>query len=241
MRYEITDKKSFFGKNKFRGIKRSTSDLTQDWRQLLLVKNKFNLSIMKTMTQFLSGAFMLGCAQFSLAGPDCAPGTCSDTTVAVAGAKTECAEGGHCDKSATVAAGHERVQYVVKGLTCNGCSTEVKASLVKLEGATVQKVCHKSGTAVVDFDTTKLKKADVAAVLNQGDYSIAAERMTVSVEGMTCTSCTGKVTKALNAVDGVTVQTVCHKSGKAVVDVVDAKTNRAAVVKVITDKDYKAS
>ena len=123
----------------------------------------------------------------------------------------------------------------------NGCSTEVKASLVKLEGATVQKVCHKSGTAVVDFDTTKLKKADVAAVLNQGDYSIAAERMTVSVEGMTCTSCTGKVTKALNAVDGVTVQTVCHKSGKAVVDVVDAKTNRAAVVKVITDKGYKAS
>ena len=195
---------------------------------------------MKPITQILSGAFLLGCAQFSLAGADCAAGTCDKSAAATVATKTECSEGGHCDKAA-VAAGHERVQYVVKGLTCNGCSTEVKASLVKLEGATVQKVCHKSGTAVVDFDTTKLKKADVAAVINQGNYSIAAERVTVPVEGMTCTTCTGKVTKALNAIDGVTVKTVCQKSGKAVVDVDTAKSGRAAVVKAITENGYKAS
>lgn len=200
------------------------------------------------MTQFLSGAFLLGCAQVSFAGANCGDAACADKTTVAAKtvAKTECTEKGDCsDKaacdSATVAAGHERVQYVVKGMTCGGCTSAVTKSLEKVEGVTVKSVCHKSGTATVDFETAKVKKADVAAAINQGDFAITAERVSVPVKGMTCTSCTGKVTKALNAIEGVTVKTVCHKSGKAVVDVDTSKSNRAAVVKAITDNGYKAS
>ena len=156
--------------------------------------------------------------------------------------KGECSVAkGECDASkvAALAEGHERVEYVVSGLTCEGCTSAVTSSLEKVEGVTVQSVCHKSGTAVVDFDAAKASKADVAGAINQGEILVAAERVTVPVTGMTCGACSTKVTDALNAVDGVTVQTVCHKSGKAVVDVAE-KSNRDAVVKVITDAGYKA-
>lgn len=197
---------------------------------------------MKPITQILSGALLFSCVQLSLAGPDCPAGTCAESTavtVAATGEQGHCAAGA-CEADA-VAAGHERVQYVVSGMTCGGCSSAVTKSLAAVEGVTVKAVCHKSGTATVDFDIAKVKKAEVAAAISTGTIAITAERVTVPVEGMTCGSCTGKVAKVLNAIEGVTVQTVCHKSGKAVVDVAEGKSTRAAVVKAITDTGYKAS
>ena len=184
-------------------------------------------------------------------GSVCAKGEChGEKTVAVATASTAaagegsvCAKGEcHGDKAvAALAEGHERLQYVVTGMTCKGCTSAVAKSLKGIEGVTVQSLDHKTGIAVVDFDASKAKKAEVAGAINQGEILITAERVTVPVAGMTCGSCSNKVTEALNAVEGVTVQSVCHKSGKAVVDVVADKSDRAAVVKVITDAGYKAS
>ena len=194
---------------------------------------------MKSMMKYLSGAFVLGCAQVTLAGGSA---VCSSDKNCE---KAACEKSGCTDKAACaaskVADGQERVSYVVKGMTCGGCSSAITKSLEKVEGVSVVKVCHESGCAVVDYDPTKIKKVDVAAAINQGKFAITAERISVLVKGMTCTKCSAKVTTALNAIDGVTVKNVCHKSGKAVVDVDTSKSNRAAVVKAITVSGYKAS
>ncbi|BDS08992.1 hypothetical protein NT6N_40320 [Oceaniferula spumae] len=194
---------------------------------------------MKNIIQFMSGAFVLGCAQvaFAACAADCDCTKCSDKT---ATASTECASKGECSV-AKVAEGQERVTYVVKGMTCGGCSGAVTKKLEAIEGVTVQKVSHETGCAVVDYDPAKVKKSDVVAAISNGKFAVTAERITVPVSGMTCGSCSGKVTKALNAIDGVTVKSVCHESGKAVVDVETSKSNRAAVVKAITASGFKAS
>ncbi len=197
---------------------------------------------MKTITQFLSSAFILGCTQVSMAAADCGSEKCETSSAVALKAvvKSACADKANCEDAA-LAEGQERVQYLIKGMTCGSCSSAVTTSLKKIAGVTVQKVCHKSGIATIDFDAAKVKKANLIEAINQGDFTITAERVTVPVSGMTCTSCTGKVTKALNAIEGVTVKTVCHKSAKAVVDVVTSKSSRAAVVKAITASGYKVS
>ena len=42
---------------------------------------------------------------------------------------------------------------------------------------------------------------------------------TIYIEGMTCTHCTGRVEKALNAVEGVTVQRVSVDDKSALIEV----------------------
>lgn len=194
------------------------------------------------MIKYITGAFVLGCAQVVLAvcPADCSCAKCADATVATTKDKTACADKSEC-ATAVVAEGQERHYYVVKGMTCGGCSGAITKSLAKVEGVTVQKVCHKSGCAVVDYDPAKVKSADVQAAITTGKFAITAERFIVPVSGMTCTKCSGKITKALNAIDGVTVKSVNHESGKAIVDVDTSKSNRAEVVKVITASGFKAS
>jgi len=201
---------------------------------------------MKNMMKYITGAFVLGGAQVAMAvcPADCSSDKCADATAskdkAACAEKSKCAASGECDSS-KVAEGQERHTYVVKGMTCGGCSGAITKSLAKVEGVTVKKVCHESGCAVVDYDPAKVKAADVQAAITTGKFAITAERFTVPVSGMTCTKCSGKITKALGEIEGVTVKTVCHKSGKAVVDVDTSKSNRAAVVKAITASGFEAS
>ena len=212
------------------------------------------------MIKFLTGAILLGFAHVALAEAPadcerkkCATKCATKTKAACAEAcksgkcdaktKAACAEAckaGKCDATAKTCQGLERAYYVVSGMTCEGCSGAVTKKLAAIDGVTVKKVCHKSGCAVVNYDPKKVKKEAIAAAINQGKFKVTAERVNVSVKGMTCGKCSDKLTTALNGVDGVTVKGVCHKSGKAVVDIDCAKSCRTTVVKTITATGFKA-
>lgn len=195
---------------------------------------------MKTMIKFLTGAILLGFAPIALAEApaDCSRKKCATPT------KAGCAEACKSDKcddpAAKASQGLAKAHYMVSGMTCGGCSGAVSKKLAAIDGVTVKKVCHESGCAVVNYDPNKVRKEAIAAAINQGKFKVTGERVCVSVEGMTCGKCSKKLTTALNAVDGVTVKGVCHKSGKAVVDVDCAKSCRSTVVKTITATGFKA-
>ncbi len=198
---------------------------------------------MKTTIQCLTGAILLGFTHFALAGTpaDCSRKNCATPTKADCAKACKSAKSGKCgDAAAKASQGLAKAHYVVSGMTCEGCSGAVTRKLAAIDGVTVKKVCHQSGCAVVNYDPKKVRKEAIAAAINQGKFKVAAERVCVSVEGMTCGKCSEKLTTALNAVDGVTVKSVCHKSGKAVVDIDCAKSCRTTVVKTITATGFKA-
>lgn len=62
----------------------------------------------------------------------------------------------------------------------------------------------------------------------------SAGSTTFVVTGMTCTKCSDKVNTALSAIEGVTVNKVCFKSGKVCVKLDAAKTDKAKVSEAIT-------
>ncbi|ACV21201.1 Periplasmic mercury ion-binding protein [Slackia heliotrinireducens] len=56
---------------------------------------------------------------------------------------------------------------------------------------------------------------------------------TINVEGMMCVKCEGRVTKALNALEGVEVIKVSHEENVAVVEAADSVADQTLVDAVV--------
>ncbi len=183
----------------------------------------------------LTSLSLLGLSSFATAGPDCK--TCDKTLAkAKAGkcATSKCAT--ECDmEKGTMAS------YVVTGMTCGSCSNKVKKTLSAVEGVTVKKVCHKSGNVMVSYDPAKTDKAHVHAALVTTGFTVAGEKLSIPVSGMTCGACSKKVTTALTSLEGCIVGGVCHKSGHATVIIDPSKTSEAKVIEAIKATGFKVT
>jgi len=62
------------------------------------------------------------------------------------------------------------------------------------------------------------------------------ERVTLTIDGMTCGHCVAQVTKALNEVDGVNVEQV--KIGTATVSYDPGSTSEVRITQAIEDQGY---
>lgn len=191
---------------------------------------------MKTPITLLS---IIACAGFVSA--QCPEGSCDV-------AKTQCSEGG-CEMTAdggaccetsradTVMAKGDVVYVAVDGMTCAGCSGKVTKALEGMEGVTVHKVCHKSGSAKVVIDSKKTDHAAVSKAITDSGFKVMGDIVTMKVDGMSCGECSGKLTKALDGMDGVTVKSVCHKSGTATL-VKTEKVEETAIAKTVVDTGF---
>ena len=63
----------------------------------------------------------------------------------------------------------------------------------------------------------------------------------LNVTGMSCVSCSNKVTASLKAVEGVKSATVDVATGKAELVIDNKKTNADALAKVVTDSGFKTT
>lgn len=66
-------------------------------------------------------------------------------------------------------------------------------------------------------------------------------KVKLAVSGMSCGSCAGKITAALQAIEGVNAVSVSHEKGEAEVAFDAEKTSAEALAKVVTDTGYTAS
>lgn len=69
----------------------------------------------------------------------------------------------------------------------------------------------------------------------------AGTKLTLSVEGMTCGSCAGKVTAALNAIQGVVASAVDYQTGRTEISFDSAKIKPEALIAAIKKVGYKAT
>ena len=71
--------------------------------------------------------------------------------------------------------------------------------------------------------------------------SADTEELVLSVKGMTCAGCEGRVKGALTACEGVTDAHVSQKNGKAVVQVEKGKANKEELIKAVEKVGFSAS
>ncbi|AJE21868.1 heavy metal translocating P-type ATPase [Azotobacter chroococcum] len=106
------------------------------------------------------------------------------------------------------------LNLTVEGMTCASCVGRVERTLAKVPGVTGASVNLASERAAVAFAGTPDVPAAIAA-LHKAGYQVAEDSVELSVTGMTCASCVGRVERVLRKVPGVTEASVNLASERA--------------------------
>ena len=120
----------------------------------------------------------------------------------------------------------------IAGMTCASCAGRVERALSKVIGASAVSVNLATEQARVQAPADSLP-ALMDAVEKAG-YSVPRQRLELSIDGMTCASCVGRVERALNKVPGVKSVSVNLANERAHLELlgqVDPQTLIAAVSK----------
>ncbi|WP_428852308.1 heavy metal translocating P-type ATPase [Imbroritus primus] len=102
--------------------------------------------------------------------------------------------------------GQQTVSLPVDGMTCASCVGRVERALKAVPGVHSASVNLATERADVTFERTPDLGAAVQAAVQaiaKAGYSVVQQEIVLSVSGMTCASCVGRVERALKAVPGV--------------------------------------
>ena len=117
--------------------------------------------------------------------------------------------------------------FKVGGMTCASCASRVEKALTAVPGvksASVNLATEKA-TVLASQDTSI--ESLYAAVENTG-YEVPRQSISLSISGMSCASCVGRVEKALEKVPGVAEASVNLATEKAQVKTTGLAGNRLA-------------
>jgi Cu+-exporting ATPase len=99
------------------------------------------------------------------------------------------------------------LDIAIKGMTCASCAGRVEKALKKLPGVKTATVNLATEKVHIQSESS-LAVADVKVAIENAGYEVATETTTLTIKGMTCASCVGRVEKALLRVQGVVTVSV---------------------------------
>ncbi len=126
----------------------------------------------------------------------------------------------------------------IEGMTCASCVGRVEKALAKVPGVRAASVNLATEAAEVETDQGVTLATLVESITTAG-YTVPTESIDVSVDGMTCASCSGRVEKALAAAPGVLEASVNLATEQARVRVL-AATEPATLVDAVVRAGYAA-
>ena len=104
----------------------------------------------------------------------------------------------------------------IEGMTCASCVGRVEKAIRAVPGVAAANVNLATERADVTFADKAHPLAVVEAIKNAG-YEAGTDTIELSIQGMTCASCVGRIEKALKAVPGVAAADVNLATEKAVI------------------------
>ena len=135
----------------------------------------------------------------------------------------------------------ETLILTIEGMMCTHCQGRVEKALNALEGVTASADWEK-GTATVTL-SAPVDRETLEKAVADGGYKVTGisrpgekKTLTLTIEGMMCTHCQGRVEKALNALEGVTASADWEK-GTATVTL-SSPVDRETLKKAVADGGY---
>ena len=135
----------------------------------------------------------------------------------------------------------ETLTLTIEGMMCTHCQGRVEKALNALEGVTASADWEK-GTATVTL-SAPVDRETLEKAVADGGYKVTGisrpgekKTLTLTIEGMMCTHCQGRVEKALNALEGVTASADWEK-GTATVTL-SSPVDRETLKKAVADGGY---
>lgn len=126
----------------------------------------------------------------------------------------------------------------IAGMTCASCAGRVERALSKVIGASAVSVNLATEQARVQAPSDSLP-ALMEAVARAG-YSVPQQNLELSIDGMTCASCVGRVERALGKVAGVKSVSVNLANERAHLELL-GQVDPQALIAAVTKAGYTAS
>lgn len=128
------------------------------------------------------------------------------------------------------------VMLKVGGMTCAACANRVERGLSKLAGVEKAAVNFAAEKVAVTYDPAKVSLVQLAAKIEDLGYEVIKDKVELTITGMTCAACSGRVERGLNKLPGVVKAVVNLAVEKAVVEfytgVIDAADIKAKIEKL---------
>ncbi|WP_306128470.1 heavy metal translocating P-type ATPase [Roseovarius sp. MMSF_3350] len=122
------------------------------------------------------------------------------------------------------------------GMSCAGCAGRAERALTALPGVGKASVNFATGTAQVDQDGASLETITDALVA--AGYPARTQQTTLSIDGMHCASCMGRVEDSLTATPGVLTAAVNLATQTAQVTYLSGTTTPAELARIVTQTGY---
>ena len=131
------------------------------------------------------------------------------------------------------------LDFPIEGMSCSSCAGRVERALSALPGVRQVSVNLASESARVTCDASVLAEQLANAVKNAG-YAVATRHLSLTVGGMTCASCAGRVEKVLRAIPGVLDAVVNLATERAMVTSIASGVDAALLVCAVERAGYAA-
>lgn len=128
--------------------------------------------------------------------------------------------------------------FKVEGMTCASCAGRVEKALKSVPGvdsASINLATEKASVRVAP----EVGAAALYAAVEKAGYEVPSDTVSLSISGMTCASCVGRVERALNRVPGVTGVSVNLATEKAQVTAVGVPAYR--LIAAVEKAGYEAA
>jgi len=111
-----------------------------------------------------------------------------------------------------------RVDLPVQGMSCASCVAKIEKAVTRLAGVQSASVNLAAERATVTYEPARLGVPEITKAIEDLGYEVPLEKLTFSVQGMSCASCVAKIERALHAVPGVVRARVNLGTEKATVE-----------------------
>jgi Cu+-exporting ATPase len=103
-------------------------------------------------------------------------------------------------------------------MSCASCVAKIEKVVTRLPGVESASVNLAAERATVTYEPARLGVPEITKAIEDLGYEVPREKLTFSVQGMSCASCVAKIERALHAVPGVVRASVNLGTEKATVE-----------------------
>lgn len=102
----------------------------------------------------------------------------------------------------------KEVSLQIQGMTCAACANRIEKGLSKIDGVSSANVNYAVEKANVVFNAEETSVKAFEEKVEKLGYSVAHDKETFEISGMTCAACANRIEKKLNKMDGMSSATV---------------------------------
>lgn len=147
-------------------------------------------------------------------------------------------------KAATLAERPEkeahRISLGIDGMTCASCVGRVERAIKSAPGVVDASVNLATERAEIGFAARTPDLAGISEAIREAGYDTRTESVDLSVRGMTCASCVGRIEKTLNAVSGVINANVNLATETASIEMISGGLQPAQLISAVQGAGYDA-